>query len=162
EIPIYTKIMFGSFYRAMLDIQMKKDDMSVVYLEYAWDMGWCDPCAAEPLPNDQLAALGAFWVDPVVSKSPMQGANAFITRLHVRYDAAHFPEDLMFQETSDRSNFQGRYVIRHPFTGPVACADAYAYRRSLGARFDTEASTLSQLTGWDIALIRERMRLSGQ
>src|SRR5262249_6303517 len=124
EIPIYTKIMFGSFYRAMLDIQVKKDDMSVVYLEYAWDMGWCDPCAAEPLPNDQLAALGAFWVDPAVSKSSLQGANAFITRLHVRYDATRFPEDLMFQETSDRSNFQGRYVIRHPFTGPVACADA--------------------------------------
>lgn len=162
EIPIYTKIMFDSFYRAMFDIKVKKDDMSVVYLEYAWDMGWCDPCAADPLSNDQLAALGAFWVDPAVSKSPMQSANAFITRLHVRYDAAHFPEDLMFQETSDRSNFQGRFLLRYPFTGPVACADADAYRRSLGARFDTEASTLSQLTGWDIALIRERMRLSGQ
>jgi hypothetical protein len=82
--------------------------------------------------------------------------------LHVRYDASHFPEDLMFQETADRSNFQGRYILRHPYTGPVACAAGEAYRRSLGARFEAEAATLSQLTGWDIASIREKMRLSGQ
>ena len=37
----------------------------------------------------------------------------FLTRLHVRYDDAHFPEDLVFQETADRTNFQGRYVLRH-------------------------------------------------
>ena len=43
--------------------------------------------------------------------------NVFLTRLHVRYDAAHFPEDLTFQETSDRSNFQARYILRHPWTG---------------------------------------------
>jgi hypothetical protein len=172
EIPIYTKVEFGSFYRAMFDTQVTKDDMSVVYLEYAWDMGWCDPCAADPVPNDKLAALGAFWVDQaaspqppdssVIRRPPMQGVNAFLTRLHVRYDAAHFPEDLMFQETTDRSNFQGRYILRHPYTGPIACAEGEAYRRSLGARFETEASTLSRLTGWDIASIREKMRASGQ
>ena len=172
EIPIYTKVEFGSFYRAMFDTQVTKDDMSVVYLEYAWDMGWCDPCAADPVSNDNLAALGAFWVDQaasppppgssVIRRPPMQGVNAFLTRLHVRYDAAHFPEDLMFQETTDRSNFQGRYILRHPFTGPIACAEGEAYRRSLGGRFETEASTLSQLTGWDIASIREKMRASGQ
>jgi hypothetical protein len=172
EIPIYTKVEFGSFYRAMFDIQVKKDDMSVVYLEYAWNMGWCDPCAADPVPNDKLVALGAFWVDqaaslpppgsPVIGRPPLQGINVFLTRLHVRYDAAHFPEDLMFQETTDHSNFQGRYILRHPYTGPAACAEGEAYRHSLGARFETEASTLSQLTGWDIASIREKMRLSGQ
>jgi hypothetical protein len=173
EIPIYTKVEFGSFYRAMFDTQVKKDDMSVVYLEYAWNMGWwCDPCVTDPVPNDELAALGTFWVDqaaslsppgsPVIGRPPIQGFNVFLTRLHVRYDAEHFPEDLIFQETTDRSNFQGRYVLRHPFTGPAACAEGDAYRRSLGARFQTEASTLSQLTGWDIASIREKMRASGQ
>ena len=28
-----------------------------------WDMGWCDPCAADPLSNDQLRKLGVFWLD---------------------------------------------------------------------------------------------------
>lgn len=43
--------------------------------------------------------------------------DVFMTRLHVRYDAAHFPEDLVFQETADRSNFQARYVLRHEWQG---------------------------------------------
>jgi hypothetical protein len=68
----------------------------------------------------------------------------------------------MFQETTDRSNFQGRYILRHPYTGPATCAEGEAYHHSLGARFEAEASILSQLTGWDIASIREKMRLSGQ
>ncbi len=68
----------------------------------------------------------------------------------------------MFQETADRTNFQGRYVLRHPFTGAASCAEADAYRRSLGPRFEREAATLSQLTGWDIAQIRQKMRANGQ
>ena len=82
--------------------QVQKEDMRVVFLEYAWDMSWCDPCAADPLSSDELRELGVFWVE---RKSPrpdvMPGAqNVFLTRLHVRYDAAHFPEDLVFQETA--------------------------------------------------------------
>ena len=29
-----------------------------VFTEYAWDMGWCDPCASDPLSNDELRNLG--------------------------------------------------------------------------------------------------------
>ena len=52
----------------------------------------------------------------------------FVTRLHVRYDAAHFPEDLAFQETADRTNFQGRYVLRHAWKGEGSCEAAAQYR----------------------------------
>ena len=34
--------------------QVKQEDMRAVFLEYAWDMGWCDPCAADPLSADEL------------------------------------------------------------------------------------------------------------
>ena len=56
-----------------------------------------------------------------------------MTRLHVRYDAGSFPEDLIFIETGDRDNFQGRYILRHPWTAAAACAAAKAYRASLPA-----------------------------
>ena len=36
--------------------------MRAVFVEYAWDMGWCDPCAADPLSNKELVALGARWI----------------------------------------------------------------------------------------------------
>jgi hypothetical protein len=112
EIPVYIKGEFPSFYKAMFDEQVRRENMRTVFLEYAWDMGWCDPCASEPLTPEELRELGVFWSDG----APRRGGaeDVFVTRLHVRYDGEHFPEDLVFQETSDRENFQGRYVLRHP------------------------------------------------
>jgi hypothetical protein len=164
EIPTYIRGEFASFYRAMFDTQVAKDDMRAVYLEYAWDMGWCDPCAADPLSADELQKLGAFWTGGNATGAMRGGggSNVFVTRLHVRYDAAHFPEDLMFQETADRTNFQGRYILRHPYTGTASCSAAEDYRRSLGLRYEQEAAALAHLTGWDIAAIRKTMRPGGQ
>ena len=82
--------------------------------------------------------------------------NVFVTRLHVRYDKQHFPEDLVFQETGDRQNYQGRYVIRHPFRGQTSC-DASDYRAAVAKRQDAEAQTLATLTGWDIEEIRAKI-----
>jgi hypothetical protein len=82
--------------------------------------------------------------------------DVFVTRLHVRYDQEHFPEDLVFQETGDRQNFQGRYVIRHPFRGELTC-DASAYLTEVRKRQDREAETLANLTGWDIDDIRAKI-----
>ena len=83
--------------------------------------------------------------------------NVFLTRLHVRYDSAHFPEDLVFQETGDRANFQGRYVLRHAWTGGETCAAAADYRRALRDRHAREAEQLARLTGWNITDIRQKM-----
>jgi hypothetical protein len=83
----------------------------------------------------------------------------FLSRLHVRYDAAHFPEDLVFQQTADTSNFQGRYILRHPWTGSDRCEAATQYRRELGKRQEQQAQTLASLTGWDIGKIRRKMDL---
>jgi hypothetical protein len=80
----------------------------------------------------------------------------------VRYDAAHLPEDLSFQETADRSNFQARYILRHPWQGSDDCPAAKAYREHLRQRYEREAQTLASLTGWDLGTIRREMRLDGQ
>jgi hypothetical protein len=172
EIPVYVKNRFGDFYRSMFSQAVKRENMSVVFTEYAWDMGWCDPCAADPLSTDELRKLGVFWLDgppefrpavpgqprpPVMPRPGPRPQDVFITRLHVRYDSAHFPEDLVFQETADRSNFQGRYVLRHPWTGEDSCEAATQYRRDVLQRRDREAQMLASLTGWDINQIRQDM-----
>ena len=86
--------------------------------------------------------------------------DVFVTRLHVRYDSKHFPEDLVFQETGDRQNFQGRYIVRHPFEGEATC-DISAYQEALRERQDREAQQLANLTGWDIDDIRGKIRFAG-
>jgi len=63
----------------------------------------------------------------------------------------------VFQETGDRSNFQGRYVLRHPWTGADGCGAASAYRQDLRQRRAREAEQLASLTGWNIADIRKKM-----
>jgi hypothetical protein len=160
EIPSYVKDEFGAFYKAMFSRQVQKEDMRVVFLEYAWDMSWCDPCAADPLAAGELRELGVFWLE---GQAPRRGAgggqNVFLSRLHLRYDNDHFPEDLVFQETADRENFQGRYILRHPWTGEESCSQAVAYRRELPKRLDEQAINLARLTGWDVNKIRGKMSL---
>ena len=163
EIPGYVKEAFPRFYRAMFEHQARKEDFSVVFTEYAWDMSWCDPCASPPLSNDELRSLGVFWVDgSAATPGRRRGGpqSTFVTRLHARYDAAHFPEDLVFQQTADRTHFQGRFVIRHPWTGDDDCPGAVAYRAALGGRRAKEAQALASLTGWSLEDIRGRMGVS--
>jgi hypothetical protein len=164
DLPTYIKSDFASFYRAMFAEQVRREDMRVVFLEYAWDMAWCDPCAANPLSPTELKRLGVFWMDrgPAGNvRAPAGGADVFVTRLHLRYDAEHFPEDLVFQETADRANFQARFVVRHPWTGGDTCPRAEEYRRDLARRHEREAQALASLTGWNIDQIRRRMGLGG-
>ncbi len=161
EVPLYVKDRFGDFYRDMFAQQVTRENKRGVFLEYAWDMNWCDPCAANPLSSEELRSLGVFWIEDVgrLGKVMPMAQNVFLTRLHVRYDAAHFPEDLMFQQTSDRSNFQARYILRHAWTGNDDCPAAKAYRDQLRQRYETEAQNLASLTGWDIQGIRSAMKL---
>jgi hypothetical protein len=158
ELPVYLKQPgeFAKFYPAMFKKQVQDEGGNTVFVEYAWDMRWCDPCAANPLSNDELRQLGVFWSN---EGRGMQPPDVFMTRLHVSYDKAHFPEDLVFQETGDRKNFQGRYVLRHAWTGDASCAAAGDYRTRLRQRQEGEADRLATLTGWDLQGIRKRIGL---
>ena len=157
ELPVYLKDAgeFGRFYKAMFTRQVENEDRRGVFLEYAWDMRWCDPCAADPLASDELRRLGVFWVD----QAGRQPSDVFVSRLHVRYDRAHFPEDLVFQETPDRTNFQGRYVLRHAWTGGDSCGAATDYRRAVRDRQEQEVQRLASLTGWNPLEIRKKAAL---
>jgi hypothetical protein len=74
------------------------------------------------------------------------GMQMVLTRLHARYDATSLSDDIVFRgaeavvggrefvvddkgglekgaQPSTMNNFQARYVIRHPWTGPITCAN---------------------------------------
>ncbi|MEZ5982331.1 MAG: DUF2330 domain-containing protein [Parvularculaceae bacterium] len=163
NVPLFVKDEFGDFYKSMFSTSVARENERAVFLEYAWDMNWCDPCAADPLSNDELRELGVYWIgDPAADFRGPQGSDVYVTRLHVSYDAEHFPEDLFFKETGDRSNFQGRYILQHPYEGEAKCEAGKEYFASLPDRFEQEAQTLARLTGWDISDIRTKMKDGGQ
>jgi hypothetical protein len=170
DVPLFVEKDFADFYRAMFAEQVRRERMQSVFLEYAWDMGWCDPCAADPLSRTELEQLGVFWLGeaprvgrpvPMPRVAPPAPQNVFVTRLHLRYDAAHFPADLVLQETGDRTTFQGRYVLRRPYTGEMKCDEAATYREQVRARQERDAQTLAGLTGWPLDEIRRRASLHG-
>ena len=162
DVPLYVKDDFGKVYKAAFDQAVEDADMRAVFTEYFWDMNWCDPCAGAPMTNKELVELGARWIGRDDDSPSRYGANAYVTRLHVRYDAAHFPEDLTLMETHDRDSFQVRYVLRHPWRGPATCFRSATYRDELQARFKEEAKNLSYLTGWTVADIQKHMAETGE
>jgi hypothetical protein len=155
DVPEFIKAEFADFYRAMFDRAVKIENMSSVITEYYWDMGWCDPCSSDPVPLRELRELGCDWLKGDDNGRPEEG-EVYITRLHVRYDREHFPEDIVFQETGDRRFIQGRYIIRHPWRGESKTEEAREYFAGLPKRREAEAQTTARLTGWPIERIRSK------
>ncbi|WP_309663480.1 DUF2330 domain-containing protein [Tabrizicola sp.] len=141
QVPVFVQQVFPQFYRAMIDKQAPKNG---AFLEYAWDMSWCDPCADDPLSYDEFRQLGVVWVSKAEAATP----NVFVTRLHIRYSKGSFFEDLKFAVTDDRENFQGTYVMNHPFDGEITCEEGKEYVAQTRQRLKDEAATLRDLTGW--------------
>lgn len=138
-----TRKEFNAFYASLFDQTIKKHPHSVV-TEYVWTPSKCDPCPGDegPLADEDLLNFGGDVAgrprDPLI-----------LTRLHARYGKDAAGDDLVFKAApgvvggrEDRSYdpntrtstlnrdpvvggsenaFQGRYVIRHSWTGPVKC-----------------------------------------
>lgn len=153
ELPLYVKDDFGGFYKAVFDRQVRDAEGKAVFLEYAWDMGSCDPCSAAPLSPDELRELGATWTGGG-QRTPFGGPSAFVTRLHLRYDREYFPEDLALQETGDQQTYQARYVLQQPFRGTAACEGGKRYQASLPLRAARQAVNLVEITDWSYADVR--------
>ncbi|MGF2034823.1 MAG: DUF2330 domain-containing protein [Nostoc sp. CmiVER01] len=172
NIPVFIKDEFGEFYKFLFQTAYTKEGKRVGFLEYAWDMGSCDPCSADPLTQEELKEAGVFWLNdnsltkqtkftPILKfPPPAFNSNVFISRLHVRYTRDTFPEDLMFLSTANRELFQGRYVLQYPFEGELKCEAGKKYKQSLPKRFEEEAQTLARLTNGNIQDIRKKMKLS--
>ena len=137
EVGDNTRKDFGAFYASLFDATMAKYPRSVI-TEYAWQATSCDPCPpGSPLNPTQITTLGADVMPSGV------GQNYVLTRLHARYQKDALGEDLVFRaaepivggrehvvaegkiergaQKSSINNFQARYIIRHEWTGPIAC-----------------------------------------
>jgi hypothetical protein len=102
-------------------------------LEYAWDVSpknyvKCDPCVGNPPGLQELVqqAYGGFRAIGVImtmytTENEAINTNVYFTRLHIRYNRKQFPQDLMFQVTPNKENYQARYIITHPASGDFSC-----------------------------------------
>ena len=153
EIPEFVKEEFVGFYKSMFQKVYERQQKKVAFLEYAWDMGSCDPCSAEPLTTEELKQAGVFWLNN------QRFPDVFINRIHVRYTRDRFPEDLQFQETANQQLFQGRYVITHPYRGEMKCKAAADYVENVRQQQEQEIQNLAELTNWKIEDIRRRVDL---
>jgi hypothetical protein len=128
---------FGEFYAALFDHALAQRPGAVV-TEYSWDASSCDPCPGPTLDGNDLQTFGA----DVLGARYQDAAGYTLTRLHARY-GTEVKDDLSFRavepiaggrglpdahgEMSSKvtnegvNNFQGRYVILHPWEGPVSC-----------------------------------------
>ena len=130
---------FGEFYAALFDHVLEKVPNAVV-TEYSWDSSSCDPCPGPTLDQNDIATLGGDVLASTYTDQSFWGMT--LTRLHARY-GTEVADDLVFRavdpieggrgtpsadgtmtqgvQKAGTNNFQGRYVILHPWTGAVAC-----------------------------------------
>ncbi|RYE82477.1 MAG: DUF2330 domain-containing protein, partial [Myxococcales bacterium] len=125
---------FPSFYASLFDRTVAGKPRAVV-TEYAWSSSSCDPCPIPPLDPESLDQLGASEL-PAAERHDMT-----VTRLHARYGRESVGDDLVFRQAppvgggrdssgplptgahpGSTNSFQARYIVRHPWTGAIACA----------------------------------------
>src|SRR5258708_12925842 len=121
---------------ARLSARRLRKNPGAVVTEYAWDASSCDPCPGPTLDGNDLATLGA---DVLGGRT----SSFTLTRLHARY-GKDVKDDLVFRAVEPISggrgipdehgalptgmhrgagnDFQGRYVILHPWTAALTCA----------------------------------------
>ncbi|HEU4716371.1 MAG TPA: DUF2330 domain-containing protein [Bacteroidia bacterium] len=149
NVPLFVADEFGSFYKNLYNKAWKRENQNTVFLEYAWDVSpqvtsYCDPCTGPPPMLDDFQQAGVDWVENY--HYGYQGEVHF-TRLHITYARNTFPQDLMFEETPNKENFQARYVITHPASSDFSCDAGQDYLKELSKRRWNELWTYQWLTG---------------
>ncbi len=159
KVPLFVQSDFGPFYRDLYNKAWTREGKNTVFLEYAWEVSpnqtqFCDPCVGDPPMVTDLKEAGVDWLELASQDYHTQArtyaGNVYFTRMHLTYDRAHFPQDLLFQETANKERFQGRYILTHPASGDLSCEKGQTYIQELGKRRWNELYTYQWLTGRDI------------
>jgi hypothetical protein len=160
KVPLFVRNEFGEFYRDLYNKAWSREGKNTVFLEYGWDVSptqtqFCDPCVGDPPVVTDLKEAGVDWLELKSTDYHTQARTyegyVYFTRLHLTYDRAHFPQDLLFQETANKERFQGRYVLTNPpYSTDYSCEKGQAYLKELSTRRWNELYTYQWLTGRDI------------
>lgn len=125
--PASIKSDFPRFYEAVFSTALKREGGRVVFNEFSADARLSAP-EEKGLTAEELRRAGVSW-------STEPGSGVWLTKLRLRYDAEHFPEDLVFQETTDEETFVPAYHIA-------------------GSGLSREmAEAVANLTGWNVETI---------
>jgi MYXO-CTERM domain-containing protein len=144
DVKDAVRTRFAEFYAALFDRTLAQNPGAIV-TEYSWDASSCDPCPGPTLDYDDFATLGADVLGNGGGAGDVgaYGGGFVLTRLHARYGKGDTVNDLVFKtapaivggreqegpsgrleqgaQLDETNNFQGRYVIRHRWTGAIAC-----------------------------------------
>jgi hypothetical protein len=141
DVKDNVRTRFPEFYAALFDRTLEANPGAVV-TEYAWTTNpsaKCDPCPPQVPADADATTLGG----DVIGGRLAQG-HYVLTRLHARYGKQDMKDDLRFKVAagitggreirtgtgqelehgaiaSSQNFFQGRYAIRHWWTGPITC-----------------------------------------
>ncbi|CAN5902074.1 DUF2330 domain-containing protein [soil metagenome] len=159
KVPLFVANEFGPFYKDLYTRAWRREGKDVVFLEYAWEVSpmqnvFCDPCVGDPPMVQELKESGVTWLTSQGQDYHTGGnvydGKVYFTRLHITYSRTTFPQDLMFQETPNKSNWQARYVLTHPASSGFDCEKGQTYLHELRKRRWDELYTYQWLTGRDI------------
>ena len=145
ELTEDARAKFPAVYAALFDAAVDRWEGKGIVTEFAWDsqrQQWQggfsggDPCTAPPVVPEYVSTLGG----DVLFDGQVESMT--LTRLHARYDKTTLSDDLVFRSAepirggqeqadfrqneksarpADANAFQARYVVRHPWSGPIAC-----------------------------------------
>ena len=146
-MPTFVKRDYPAFYKAVFETAVRSSGQRAVFIEHVSAIHRVPPRAGEVTrePDRQLVQLGAAWPGDVV-----------LTRLHFQYDKTHFPKDLILKETANAVSFTAQFAIHHPYEGEATCPEGIRYHAQLKARQARETQNLARLTGWSLAVVRQK------
>jgi len=158
NVPVFVKDYFGQFYTSLYKENIRKEGGNNIYLEYAWDLSGqnqvkCDPCASQPPLYSEIVQSGVDWLQ--TGRGNGYTGQLYFTRLHVTYNRQDFPQDLVFQETSNKAQFQCRYILNHPSAYVDNCPEWSEYQDQKIQKRRKELRELASLTGWDVSRYRD-------
>ncbi len=158
NVPTFVKDYFGKFYTDLYKENIRKEGTNNLFLEYAWDISGqnavkCDPCPSQPPLYNEITEAGVNWLQ--TGGWGGYTGQLFFTRLHVTYNRNDFPQDLIFQETPNRENYQCRYILNHPAPYTNDCTQWNNYQEQKIQSRKKELRELAYLTGWDVSRYRD-------